>query len=163
SAAEQSAGRASSARGSVPAQRARSSTAVRVAIEVAKQTRALRQTTKILFVLLILVAIGFGALQWKTGHDRDLQFAAIQAVADSAGPLSRAGRRGGGAARGRGRRLFNPKKRPWRAPRGGPGGKPTPPRRGGGAPRQSGDPATIARLRTALDAAVARQRNLNGA
>ena len=148
SAAEQAAGRASQAKAAMPAQRARSSTAVRVALEVAKQTRALRHTTKILFVLLILVAAGFGALQWKNGRDRDRQFAALQAVEDSLRreeqhfqsqitELQDAYRQAVTESNRLQQELADA--------------------------RQSGDPATIARLRAQLDAAVARQRDLNGA
>ena len=144
--AEQSAGRASNARAAMPAQRARSSTAVRVAMEVAKQTRSLRNTTKILFGLLILVAAGFGGLQWWSGHQRDLTIAALQVRADSLfqeeqhfqtqiKELQDAYRQALGESTRLQQQLADA--------------------------RQNGDAETIARLRTQLDAAVARQHNLN--
>lgn len=149
SAAEQAAGRASEARVSIPAQRgapARSSTAVRVALEVAKQTRSLRNTTKILFGLLLVVAGGFGFLQWWGGHQRDAAIAVLEARADSllreeqhfqtqVKELQDAYR----VAEGESRRLQQDL----------------------AAARQNGDAETIARLRTQLDAAVARQQNLS--
>jgi S1-C subfamily serine protease len=144
--AEQAAGRASNARAAMPAQRGRSSTAVRVAMEVAKQTRSLRNTTKVLFVLLIVVAAGFGGLQWWGGHQRDLTIAALQARADSLfqeeqhfqtqiKELQDAYRQAIGESTRLQQQLADA--------------------------RQNGDAETIARLRTQLDAAVARQHNLN--
>ncbi|HZH41835.1 MAG TPA: trypsin-like peptidase domain-containing protein [Gemmatimonadales bacterium] len=145
--AEQAAGR-SSERVSIPAQRAtaRSSTAVRVALEVAKQTKSLRNTTKILFGLLILVAAGFGGLQWWSGHQRDQEIAALIARADS---LQREEQHFQTQVKGlqdaytqavaESRRLQQDL----------------------ADARQNGDAATIARLRTQLDAAVDRQHNLS--
>ncbi|HTY05417.1 MAG TPA: trypsin-like peptidase domain-containing protein [Gemmatimonadales bacterium] len=145
---EQAAGRASQAKAPMPAQRARSSTAVRVALEVAKQTRALRNTTKALFALLILVAAGFGAMQWKSGHDRDLQLAQMQAIEDSLRKeeqhfqsqikdLNDAYQQAKTESDQLQQQLADA--------------------------RQNGDPETIARLHQQLDAAVARQQALNGA
>ncbi len=62
-----------------PAPKPRSSTAVRVALEVAK----LRRTTKVLLGLLVLTIAGFGGLQWKGARDRQRELAALQARADS--------------------------------------------------------------------------------
>lgn len=90
--AEQAAGRSSNARAVMAAQRPtgapdatprRSSTAVRVAIEVARQTKQLRTTTKVLFGLLIVVAGGFGYLQWQGRRERSAELAAIMARYDS--------------------------------------------------------------------------------
>lgn len=147
-AAERAASRASADRVSIPAQRggARSSTAVRVAMEVAKQTRSLRNTTKVLFVLLLLVAGGFGGFQWWSGHQRDLLVAAMQTQADSllkeeqhfqnqVKELSDAYRQALGESTRLQQALADA--------------------------RQNGDAGTIARLRTQLDAAVARQHDLN--
>lgn len=96
--AEQAAGRSSNARAVVAAQRPtdappppapeatgrRSSTAVRVAIEVARQTKQLRLTTKLLFGALVVVAAGFGFLQWQGRRERAVELAAILARYDSA-------------------------------------------------------------------------------
>ena len=144
--AEAAAARASAERVSIPAQRARSSTAVRVAMEVAKQTKSLRNTTKILFALLILVAAGFGGLQWWSQHQRDLEIAALIARADSlqreelhfqtqVKGLQDAYNQAVGESRRLQQDLADAK--------------------------QNGDAATIARLRTQLDAAVDRQHNLS--
>lgn len=82
------ASRASQPRGEVRAVRGpapprgpkpRSSTAVRVALEVAK----LRRTTKLLLGLLVLTVAAFGGLQWKGARDRHRELAALQARADS--------------------------------------------------------------------------------
>jgi S1-C subfamily serine protease len=61
----------------------RSSTAVRIAVEVARQTRQLRLTTKILLVVLVVAIAGFGANTWTQRRDQTLQLARIQAWADS--------------------------------------------------------------------------------
>lgn len=142
--AERAASRASADRVSIPAQRpaARSSTAVRMAVEVAK----LRTTTKVLFALLLLVAGGFGGFQWWSGHQRDLLVAAMQTQADSllkeeqhfqtqVKDLQNAYQQALGESSRLQQALADA--------------------------RQNGDAGTIARLRTQLDAAVARQRNLN--
>jgi len=51
----------------------RSSTAVRIAVEVARQTAQLRRTTKVLIVFLLLTAGAFGWLQWEAARrGRDL-------------------------------------------------------------------------------------------
>jgi S1-C subfamily serine protease len=70
---------AAAVRGPAPRAPQRSSTAVRVALEVAK----LRRTTKLLLGLLVLTVAGFGALQWKGARDRARELAALQARADS--------------------------------------------------------------------------------
>lgn len=61
----------------------RSSTAVRIAAEVARQTRHLRLTTKILLLVLVLAIVGFGLNTWKQRHDQAAQLARMQAWADS--------------------------------------------------------------------------------
>ena len=66
-----------------PAPPRRSSTAVRIAQEVARQTTHLRRTTKLLFGALILAFALFGFLQWKGGRDREREIADITHRADS--------------------------------------------------------------------------------
>jgi S1-C subfamily serine protease len=84
-AAEEMAVRASTPRevirASAPRPR-RSSTAVRIAIEVSRQTAQLRRSTKILFVLLLLTAGAFGWLQW-TAARRGRDLLQLQVRADS--------------------------------------------------------------------------------
>jgi S1-C subfamily serine protease len=59
-----------------------SSTAIRIAAEVRRQTRGLRRTTKALLGLLILAAAGFASVQWQSArHTRELN--RMQAHADS--------------------------------------------------------------------------------
>jgi S1-C subfamily serine protease len=60
----------------------RSSTAVRIAVEVARQTAQLRRTTKVLFVFLLLTAGAFGWLQWQAAR-RGRELLQLQARADS--------------------------------------------------------------------------------
>jgi len=70
--------RASSPSGPPP----RSSTAVRIAAEVRRQTAQLRRTTKVLIVFLLLTAGAFGWLQWQAARrGRELQ--QLQVRADS--------------------------------------------------------------------------------
>jgi S1-C subfamily serine protease len=93
-AAEAAAGRLSHPKQMVPAAatprrrsgapaKPRSSTAVRIAAEVARQTRHLRFTTKILLLILVLAIVGFGVNTWKQRHDQAAQLARMQAWADS--------------------------------------------------------------------------------
>ncbi len=60
----------------------RSSTAVRIAAEVARQTGQLRRTTKVLFVLLLLTVAAAGWVQWKSARAAR-ELAGLQARADS--------------------------------------------------------------------------------
>jgi S1-C subfamily serine protease len=60
-----------------------SNTAVRIAAEVARQTRHLRLTSKILLLVLALAIVGFGLNTWKERHDQAVQLARMQAWADS--------------------------------------------------------------------------------
>jgi pSer/pThr/pTyr-binding forkhead associated (FHA) protein/S1-C subfamily serine protease len=60
----------------------RSSTALRIASEVARQTRSLRRTTKVLVATLVLVAV-FGGLQLAGARARGRELAVLQARADS--------------------------------------------------------------------------------
>jgi len=127
----------------------RSSTAVRVAREVARQTRSLRHTTTILVGALILTATGFATLRWWDTRQRERELAQLQARADS---LSRASQAllarlqsevavlhdALASATGEAARLR---------------------RELASAP----DAATVARLRTALEAAERRQTQLAGA
>jgi len=81
-AAEAAAGRASKPREVVSAQSApprRSSTGVRVALEVARQTRPLR----LLVIASVLVAATFGALFWHSSRERSQELAELRARADS--------------------------------------------------------------------------------
>ena len=78
--AEAAAARASQPRAVIAAQPPRrSSTAVRVALEVAKQTKHLRW----LIAGLVLVVLVFGGLQWKGVRDRQRDLAELRARADS--------------------------------------------------------------------------------
>lgn len=60
----------------------RSSTAVRIAVEVARQTHQLRRTTKILIGLLAIVLAAFGWTQWAAARDAR-ELTRLQAHADS--------------------------------------------------------------------------------
>lgn len=66
-----------------PAARPRSSTAVRIAAEVARQTSQLRRTTKVLLGLLMLAIVGFGTNAWVQRHDQTAELIRIRAWADS--------------------------------------------------------------------------------
>jgi S1-C subfamily serine protease len=84
---QEAAERMSSPRQQFPAMAApgrRSSTAVRIAAEVARQTRGLRRTTKLLIVLLVVVLGAFGWVQWKSAREAN-ELARLQARADSLG------------------------------------------------------------------------------
>ena len=84
-AAEGMAVRASSPRQVIPASAAapgRSSTAVRIAVEVARQTAQLRRTTKVLIGFLVLTVAAFGGLQWQAAS-RNRELLQLQARADS--------------------------------------------------------------------------------
>lgn len=127
----------------------RASTGVRVALEVARQTRSLRRTTTILVGALLLTATGFATLRWWDARQRERELAQLQARADS---LSRASQAllarlqsevavlhdALASATGEAARLR---------------------RELASAP----DAATVARLRTALEAAERRQTQLAGA
>ena len=60
----------------------RSSTAVRIAVEVARQTAQLRRTTKVLIVFLVITAGAFGWLQWEASR-RARELLQLQVRADS--------------------------------------------------------------------------------
>jgi S1-C subfamily serine protease len=84
-AAEGMAVRASSPRQMVPARPSaapRSSTGVRIAVEVARQTAQLRRTTKVLIGFLLLTLGLFGWLQWQAAS-RARELLQLQARADS--------------------------------------------------------------------------------
>jgi len=85
-AARASAERMSAARaqfqGVSPAPPARASTAVRIAQEVARQTRELRQTTKLLIGLLLVAGAWLGWTQWQATRDAR-EVADLQVRADS--------------------------------------------------------------------------------
>lgn len=67
---------------SSPSPAPRSSTAVRIAIEVARQTAQLRRTTKVLIALLVLASGAFGWLQLQAAH-RARELVHLQSRADS--------------------------------------------------------------------------------
>ncbi len=113
----------------------RSSTAVRIAVEVARQTAQLRRTTKVLFGLLLITAGAFGWLQWQAAKREEAaqqvstQFESQlkgvhQALAESRAETARLRRELQGSG---------------------------------------GDAASVARLRAELDDAERRQRALVGA
>jgi S1-C subfamily serine protease len=60
----------------------RSSTAVRIVAEVARQTRGLRRTTRVLIGLLVVALAGLAWSQWKSARDAR-ELAALQARADT--------------------------------------------------------------------------------
>ncbi|HXF95573.1 MAG TPA: FHA domain-containing protein, partial [Gemmatimonadales bacterium] len=135
----------------VPPGGRRSSTALRIAAEVARQTRQLRRTTKILIGALALVALTFGGLRWQDSRARARELAALRQRADS---LERhAGRL---AAQFQGElealraALTQSRDETARLRR-------------ELAAATGGDAATIARLRAELEAAERRQRGLIGA
>jgi len=112
----------------------RSSTAVRIAVEVARQTAQLRRTTKVLFGLLLITAGAFGWLQWQAAKREEAaqqvstQFESQlkgvhEALAESRAETARLRRELQGSG---------------------------------------GDAASVARLRTRLDDAERRQRALGG-
>ena len=113
----------------------RSSTAVRIAVEVSRQTAQLRRTTKVLFGFLLLTAGAFGWLQWQAARsEREAQQVSTQfqsqlksvrdALAESQAETARLRREMQGSG---------------------------------------GDASSMARLRTRLDDAERRQRALIGA
>ncbi len=67
---------------SAPAPPRRSSTAMRIAVEVARQTSHLRRTTKLLIGILVLALAAFTWTQWQTSRDAR-ELAQLQARADS--------------------------------------------------------------------------------
>ncbi|HET7790367.1 MAG TPA: trypsin-like peptidase domain-containing protein [Gemmatimonadales bacterium] len=155
SGAEAAARRASQPRSALPAAVAggsRSSTAVRIAMEVAKQTKQLRHTTKVLFAALLVIAGGFGAMQWKAGRDRAGLLADMQAKLDS---MQESNRQALAESRGQIKQLQDAlaasiaevSQLQGELARAG----------------TSGDASEMDRLRQQLDAAEARQRGLAGA
>ena len=80
-AAELAAGRGSAPKAQVEAVR-RTSTAVRIALEVARQTKQLRNTTKVLFGILLLAFGAFVWIQIRTARSQN-EVAALQRRADS--------------------------------------------------------------------------------
>lgn len=132
----------------------RSSTAVRIAAEVARQTRSLRRTTKLLFGALLLTAAGFAGLQWQGARDRAQELVELQARADSLGreaqqlvTLFQTALQGLRDALHQSQAEVGRLRRELAAAGVGEGG----------------DRATVARLRAELEAAERRQRGLIGA
>jgi S1-C subfamily serine protease len=131
-----SAQRMSSPREQFPAAAApvRSSTAMRIAAEVQRQTHALRRTTKALLALLVLAAAGLAWVQWTSArHARETDHlqarfqTELQSVRDTLQEAEREAARLASELAAAG---------------------------------SSGDPATLARLRDRLEVAAARQRGL---
>ena len=118
-----------------PSAASRPSTGVRIAVEVARQTAELRRTTKVLIILLLIAATGFAWLQWD-GRRRSRDLTHLQARSDS---LLQGVRDALATSQAETTRL--------RRELAGSGG----------------DASSVARLRTALDAAERRQRALAGA
>lgn len=133
----------------VPARR--SSTAMRIAAEVARQTHRLRRTTKLLIVLLVAALAAFGWVQWQSAADAR-ELARLQARADSLAQQAQ-----GLLARFQTelasvREALRQSQAEVARLRGA--------LRAAGA---SAEPGAVARLRAELDAAEARQRGLAGA
>jgi S1-C subfamily serine protease len=156
-AARKSAERVSAPRAQYPAAAAplararRSSTAVRIAAEVARQTSHLRRTTTLLIALLVAALAAFGWVQWQSAADAR-ELARLQARADSLAQQAQ-----GLLARFQ-TELASVRDalRQSQAEVGRLGGE----LRSAGS---SADPDALARLRAALDTAEARQRSLAGA
>ncbi len=129
--------------------KARSSTAVRIAAEVARQTRQLRTTTKILMGTLAGVVVLAGFVLWKGAQDRQHELQRIQAWADSVAA----------AARSREQEFQNQVE----------GLKAAYTQslaeveRLRGELKRGGDPATVLRLRRELEAVGVRQQGILGA
>jgi S1-C subfamily serine protease len=128
---------------------ARSSTATRIALEVARQTRALRLTTKLLLFALVLVA-AFGTFQIAGTRARGRELTTLQARADSLVRETAAlSERFAGELIALRRALVEAEAETQRLRRELTG--------------SSRDAETLARLRTALEQAELRQRGLAGA
>jgi len=126
----------------------RGSTDIRIAAEVARQTRGLRRTTKVLLALLFVSAGGFGWVQWK--HSRTAgEIAALQIRADS---LNREARR---LLSG-----FQTELQSMHAALRASQSETERLRGELAALGAGGDPAAVTRLRSELDAAELRQRDL---
>lgn len=135
---------------SAPAPR-RSSTAVRIAVEVARQTRHLRRTTKLLIGILVLALAAFTWTQWQTRRDAR-ELAQLQARADSlAGEAQRLLAR------------FQTELASVRDALRASQAEVAHLRTALAAAGSNGDARAIARLRAELDAAETRQRSLAGA
>jgi len=129
----------------------RSSTAVRIALEVAHQTRQLRRTTKVLLLTLLATAGAFGGIQWNISRARARELSQLTARADS---LSRDARALAARFEGELQSLRDALAQAQTE---------TEQLRRDLAAASGGDAATIARLGVALDAAEVRQRGLAGA
>lgn len=129
----------------------RSSTALRIAAEVARQTYHLRRTTKLLIALLVAALAAFGWVQWQSAVDAR-ELARLQARADSLAQQAQ-----GSFARFQ-TELASVRDalRQSQAEVGRLRGE----LRAAGS---SAQPGAVARLRAELDAAEARQRDLAGA
>lgn len=128
----------------------RSATDARIAAVVAHQTRGLRRATKLLIALLIATGGAFAWIQWHGSQDAR-ELASLQARADS---LSR-------AARDLATRFHTELESVREALRASEA-ETQRLRRELAAASPAGDPAAVAQLRAALDAAELRQRGLAG-
>ena len=129
----------------------RSSTAMRIAVEVARQTSLLRRTTKLLIGILVLALAAFTWTQWQTRRDAR-ELAQLQARADSlAGEAQRLLAR------------FQTELASLRDALRESQAEVAHLRSELAAAGSNGDARAIARLRAELDAAETRQRSLAGA
>lgn len=127
----------------------RPSTGVRIAVEVARQTAQLRRTTKVLIVLLLLAVMGFTWMQWD-GRRRTRELSSLQLRADSLMVEARQmSTRFQSELQGVRDALTSSQTETTRLRRELAG--------------SGGDAASVARLRTELEAAERRQRALAGA
>jgi S1-C subfamily serine protease len=127
----------------------RQSTGVRIRAEVARQTAQLRRTTKVLIVLLLIVATGFAWMQWD-GRRRANELRQLQVRADSLMRESRAlNSRFQSELQGVRDALKASQDETTRLRR--------------ELAASGGDASSVARLRTELDAAERRQHALAGA
>jgi S1-C subfamily serine protease len=134
--------------GPPPPAAARSPTNARIAAEVAHQTRGLRRATKVLLALVIAAGGGFAWVRWNSAQDAR-ELVALQARADS---LNRAAQQL--------LTQFQTELQSVRDALRSSQAETERLRRELAAAGSTSDPATVARLRAALDAAELRQRGL---
>lgn len=130
--------------------KSRSSTAVRIAAEVARQTGQLRTTTKILMATLVAVVGLAAVVLWKGARDRQHELQRIQAWADSVAAAARAREQTFENQVEGLKSAYNQSLAEVERLR-------------GELSRTTGDPATVARLRDELEAARVRQQGILGA
>jgi len=133
-----------------PPGKSRSSTAVRIAAEVARQTSQLRTTTKILMGTLFVVVGLAGFVLWKGAQDRQHELQRIQMWADSVATAARSREQ---AFENQVAGLKNAYTQSLAEVE----------RLRGELSQTNGDPATVTRLRNELEAARQRQQGILGA